>query len=180
MSTSNCGALAEPDEKTMTKTADDVRSETGLPDGQQELADEFTAVLVIAIANKLTRGASKFYRTNWNIGVVEFRILMCLRPGVGRAIGDIAEAADVDKGAVSRAVKVLVDMGLVDTAAAARRVNEVTLTRTGERLARELRSAGRAREARLLSPFDAKEKRLLLDLLKRLSVGVDLMNEEDR
>ena len=164
----------------MTRTAEHARPQNDASDGQQELADEFTAVLVIAIANKLTRGASKFYRNNWNIGVVEFRILMCLRPGVGRAIGDIAEASDVDKGAVSRAVKVLVDMGLVDTAAAARRVNEVTLTPAGERLAGDLRAAGRVREARLLSPFDAKEKRVLLDLLKRLSIGVDVMNEEDR
>ena len=142
MSTSKCDNMPGTDDEALMIMADhDTGEATRTNEDRLELADEFTAVLVIAIANKLTRGASKFYRTNWNIGVVEFRILMCLRPGVGRAIGDIAEAADVDKGAVSRAVKVLVDMNLVETAAAARRRRSATPRSRGGRPRRARRGS---------------------------------------
>ena len=42
------------------------------------LADDFVAVLIIAIANRLTRGASRYYREVWNIWVLEWRIMVSL------------------------------------------------------------------------------------------------------
>jgi DNA-binding MarR family transcriptional regulator len=141
------------------------------------LADDFVAVLVIAIANRLTRGASRFYRETFDLGVVEFRIMMCLDRRMGRSIGEIGDLADVDKGAVSRSVRVLIERGLIETEAAARRVVLVRLTAAGRKLAKELRSAGLAREERLLSAFDAAQTTELRAYLHRLLAQVDVMNE---
>ena len=141
------------------------------------LADDFVAVLVIAIANRLTRGASRFYRETFDLGVVEFRIMMCLDRRTGRSIGEIADMADVDKGAVSRSVRLLTARGLIETQSAARRVVLVRLTAAGRKCATALRNAGLAREERLLSAFDAAETREIRTYLRRLLAQVDVMNQ---
>jgi DNA-binding MarR family transcriptional regulator len=143
------------------------------------LADDYVAVLVIAVANRLTRGASKYYREVWNLGVVEWRILICLGHKSRRAIGAIAEAADLDRGAVSRSVKLLGERGLITTQAGGRRVNLVSLTEAGKRLLEDLKAAGRRREQRLMAGFDANEAAKLKSLLRRLLAQVDFMNAKD-
>ncbi len=143
------------------------------------LADDYVAVLVIAVANRLTRGASKYYREVWNLGVVEWRILICLGHKSRRAIGAIAEAADVDKGAVSRSVKLLGERGLIATEAGGRRINLVSLTEAGKRLLEDLKAAGRRREQRLMAGFDASEGAMVRSLLRRLLAQVDFMNAKE-
>jgi DNA-binding MarR family transcriptional regulator len=143
------------------------------------LSDEFLAVLVIAIANRLTRGASKFYRDVWNIGVVEWRVMMCLDDHAGRPIGEIGEAADVDKGAVSRSVKVLIERGLIKAEIGARRMNLIRLTPSGKALLKDLNMSGRRRETRLLSAFSPDESAQLRAMLARLLKQVDVMNAPD-
>jgi len=143
------------------------------------LADDYVAVLIIAIANRLTRGASKYYREVWNLGVVEWRILICLGHKSRRSIGAIAEAADLDRGAVSRSVKLLDERGLITTQAGGRRVNLVSLTEAGRRLLEDLKAAGRRREQRLMAGFDANEGAKLKSLLHRLLAQVDFMNAKD-
>jgi DNA-binding MarR family transcriptional regulator len=145
----------------------------------RSLSDDYVAVLVIAIANRLTRGASKYYRKTWNIGVVEWRIMISLGHKSGRAIGEIAEATDVDRGAVSRSVELLEERGLVRTEAGGGRINLVKLTPKGKSVLQRLRAAGRHREERLMASFDAEEKTLLRALLGRLLAQVDFMNTDD-
>jgi DNA-binding MarR family transcriptional regulator len=143
------------------------------------LADDYVAVLIIAIANRLTRGASKYYREVWNLGVVEWRVIISLGHRNHRAIGEIADAADLDRGAVSRSVKLLCERGLVIAETGAGRANQVTLTAEGKRLLQKLRSAGRRREDRLLAGFTTEERPLLRGFLNRLLSQVDYMNARD-
>jgi DNA-binding MarR family transcriptional regulator len=143
------------------------------------LADDYVAVLVIAVANRLTRGASKYYREAWNLGVVEWRIIIWLGYGAGNAVGEIAEATDLDRGATSRSVKLLADRGLVRTETGGGRITRAVLTRQGETLLQQLRAVGRKREDRFLSAFDAGERKQLLAYLRRLLSQVDFMNADD-
>jgi DNA-binding MarR family transcriptional regulator len=145
----------------------------------RSLSDDYVAVLVIAVANRLTRGASKYYRKTWNIGVVEWRIMICLGHKSGRAIGEIAEATDVDRGAISRSVELLEERGLVRTEAGGRRINLVKLTPKGKSVLQRLRAIGRRREERLMAGFSAGEEILLRALLSRLLAQVDFMNADD-
>lgn len=137
------------------------------------------AVLIIAIANRLTRGASRFYRDAWTLGVVEWRVMMCLRADVAQAVGEIAERADLDTAAVSRSLKGLKARGYIETRPAARRVNHIRLTREGQAAARALRASGLRREKRLMSAFSAVEAVGLRAMLYRLCAQVDVMNDPD-
>jgi DNA-binding MarR family transcriptional regulator len=142
----------------------------------KNLAEDYLAVLIIAIANRLTRGASKFYREGWNLGVVEWRIMICLGYKAERPIGEIAEAADLDRGATSRSIKLLSERGLVRTETGAGRINRARLTKKGEELLQHLRAAGRRREGRLMSTFNSNERKRLLSFFRRLLSQVDFMN----
>ncbi len=152
------------------------RKASGEPKRASGLADDYVAVLIIAIANRLTRGASKYYREVWNLGVVEWRVIVSLRQEGRRSIGEIAEAADLDKGAVSRSVKLLCERGLLNAESGVGQLNQVSLTATGKRLLEKLRAAGRRREARLMAGFTPDERPLLLGFLNRLLSQVDFMN----
>jgi len=145
----------------------------------QPLTDDYVAVLVIAVANRLTRGASKYYRDHLNLGVVEWRIMICLGHRSPRPIGEIAEAADLDQGAVSRSIKLLCERGLVGTVAGGGRVSLAGLTKAGEMLLQDLRAVGRRREERLMSTFTPDERRQLRHLLGRMLSQVDFMNADD-
>jgi DNA-binding MarR family transcriptional regulator len=154
--------------------------EAGTAIGQlQPLTDDYVAVLVIAVANRLTRGASKYYRDNLNLGVVEWRIMICLGHKSPRPIGEIAEAADLDQGAVSRSIKLLCERGLVRTVAGGGRVSLASLTKNGDVLLQDLRAVGRRREERLLSTFTRDERQQLRHLLGRMLSQVDFMNADD-
>jgi DNA-binding MarR family transcriptional regulator len=145
----------------------------------KNLSDDYVAVLIIAIANRLTRGASRFYREAWNLGVVEWRIIICLGYKAERPIGEIAEATDLDRGATSRSIKLLSKRGLVRTETGAGRINRAKLTKKGEELLQHLRAAGRRREGRLMSTFNSSERKQLLPFLRRLLSQVDFMNADD-
>jgi len=154
--------------------------ETGAAIGQlQPLTDDYVAVLVVAVANRLTRGASKYYRDNMNLGVVEWRIMICLGHKSPRPIGEIAEAADLDQGAVSRSIKLLCERGLVRTVAGGGRLSLASLTKRGDTLLQDLRAVGRRREERLMSTFTRDERQQLRDLLCRMLSQVDFMNADD-
>jgi len=164
----------------MTRAAASGNADTGAAIGQlQPLTDDYVAVLVIAVANRLTRGASKYYRDNLNLGVVEWRIMICLGHKSPRPIGEIAGAADLDQGAVSRSIKLLCERRLVRTVAGGGRVSLTSLTKTGDALVQELRAVGRRREERLLSTFTPQERRQLRHLLVRMLSQVDFMNAGD-
>jgi DNA-binding MarR family transcriptional regulator len=145
----------------------------------KNLSDEYVAVLVIAIANRLTRGASKYYRETYDLGVVEWRIIICLGHASAPTIGEIADATDLDRGATSRSIKLLADRGLVRTETGAGRINRARLTRQGETLFRHLKAAGRRREDRLMAAFTPTERKQLLSHLRRLLSQVDFMNSDE-
>lgn len=164
----------------MTKDETSGNGESAAAIGQlQPLTDDYVAVLVIAVANRLTRGASKYYRDNWNLGVVEWRIIICLGHKSPRPIGEIAEAADLDQGAVSRSIKLLCERGLVRTVAGGGRVSLASLTKKGEVLLQDLRAVGRRREDRLMSTFTRDERRQFRHLLGRMLSQVDFMNVDN-
>ncbi len=149
---------------------------SGEPKRAGGLADDYVAVLIIAIANRLTRGASKYYREVWNLGVVEWRVMVSVGHQDPRSIGEIADDADLDRGAVSRSVKLLCERGLLRAESGAGRLNQVSLTAPGRRLLEKLRAVGRQRESRLMAGFTAEERPLLLGFLNRLLSQVDYMN----
>lgn len=134
------------------------------------LAEEFMSVLIIGLANRLSRGASAYYRKTWNIGMPEWRVILVLRKTGGLNVGEVAEAADLDTAAASRSLKLLQRQGMVtiEQTRTRGRAALARLTRRGALLATRLNRAGHERQARLVAALAADDRKRLVELLTKL------------
>jgi len=144
------------------------------------LADESFGILVAALSGRLNRRAGNFYQRRYGFGMAEFRVLLtlCLVDGVN--VGEVAQAADMDKAAASRSLRLLQERGYVamQQTPTRGRAAIARLTREGEVLARDVRQVARQRNERLLSVLSAEERVLAETLVRRLIDGVEHMNKE--
>jgi DNA-binding MarR family transcriptional regulator len=145
------------------------------------LAEDYVAVLITGLANRLNRGASNYYRKHWNIGTAEWRIILSLGKKTDLSVGEIAEAADLDNAAASRSLKVLKHRKLVNIEQTSRRGRAavVSLSADGVALHAQLKIAARRRQERLLAEFDARQIAELRTLLRKLIDGVPHMNRDE-
>jgi DNA-binding MarR family transcriptional regulator len=136
-----------------------------------KLAQEHVAVLVSNIGMRLNRGATAYYRAAWNLGMAEWRLLIVLNSTASLNVGELAEAADLDKAAVSRSLALLEERKLVSVEQTRTRGRAAIarLTTEGQKLSAKLLQISRAREARLLKNFSRDEKDRLNALLQKLS-----------
>lgn len=139
------------------------------------LANEHLAVLVSTIGMRLNRGSTAYYRAAWNIGIVEWRILMTLNSIQSLNVSELSDAADVDKAAASRSLALLQKRQLVsvEQTRSRGRAAIVRLTADGRNFAARLTGVSRAREKRLFKNFPAADKARLTDLLHQLSRALD-------
>ena len=139
------------------------------------LAREHVAVLVSTLGMRLNRGATAYYRAAWNIGIVEWRLLMTLKSIESLNVSELSEAADIDKAAASRSLAVLADRGLIsiEQTRSRGRAAIARLTCEGREFAARITEASRKREARLFKDFSAADKQQLSELLHQLSNALD-------
>jgi DNA-binding MarR family transcriptional regulator len=145
------------------------------------LAEDYVAVLITGLANRLNRGASNYYRKHWKIGIAEWRIILCLGKKTDLSVVEIAEAADLDNAAASRSLKVLKNRNLVNIEQTSRRGRAaiVSLSAEGIELQAQLKIVARERQERLLSGFDGRQIAELCSLLRKLIDRVPYMNRDD-
>jgi DNA-binding MarR family transcriptional regulator len=137
------------------------------------------ATLVAILANRLRRGGSRYYRRRYGIGMGEWRVFLLLGAPEGICAQDICKAADLDKAAVSRSLRILDKLGWIKLGGDSNsRRRMVTLTKRGERLHEEILGVAREREARLMIDLSKDEVATLDRLLRRLIDRVDYMNKE--
>ncbi|MHC2332816.1 MarR family transcriptional regulator [Bradyrhizobium sp. USDA 4454] len=139
------------------------------------LAREHLAVLVSTLGMRLNRGATAYYRASWNIGIVEWRLLMTLKSIDSLNVSELSDAADIDKAAASRSLAVLADRGLIsiEQTRSRGRAAFARLSREGKDFAAKITEASRNREARLFKDFSAADKQQLSQLLHQLSNALD-------
>lgn len=141
------------------------------------LSDEYTAWLITSLARRLTRNASSHYTAGWGIGSTEYRLLMAIgRAGPCSAV-HAAAAADIDKAAASRSMKLLLEAGLIETVRIGRR-SETQLTEDGRSLHATLVEQTRRRDGRLTHGMSAEEIARLRADLRRLIDNLPYMNAE--
>jgi DNA-binding MarR family transcriptional regulator len=163
-----------------TIRASSAKAPTGLATPIAPLAEEYLAVLVVSLAGRLTRGASSYYLRHFNIGMAEYRIVLALGLAKGLNISAVATAADVDKAAASRSLRLLEQRGIVELEQTNGRGRAaiVHLTPAGVELERQLKKSSRQRERRFLAGLSAPEREQAVLLLKKLIAGVAHMNKE--
>jgi len=139
------------------------------------LTREHVAVLVSTLGMRLNRGATAYYRAAWNIGIVEWRLLMTLRSIESLNVSELSDAADIDKAAASRSLAVLAERGLIsiEQTRTRGRAAIAKLTAEGRAFAVRMAEASRKREARLFKDFSTADKHQLSQLLQQLSHALD-------
>jgi DNA-binding MarR family transcriptional regulator len=142
------------------------------------LGNEHLAVLLSSVGTRLNRGATAYYRTAWNLSMVEWRLLIVLKDTESLNVGELSEAADLDKAAVSRSIALLEERKLVSVEQTRTRGRAAiaTLTDEGRKLSEKLFQVSLEREALLFKYFTPSDKEQLNVLLRQLTqalVGPD-------
>jgi DNA-binding MarR family transcriptional regulator len=132
------------------------------------------ATKVAIFANRLSRAASRFYRERFGIGVVEWRLMMFIGHASETRANRICGAIDLDKGAVSRSLRVLRRMGIVsvrEDGADSRRHN-VALTAKGRALHDRIVPVALQRQRELVADLTPHEVETFHRLIDRLQAKV--------
>ncbi len=132
--------------------------------------EEFLPYRLSILSNRVSRAIAARYAETFNLTIAEWRIIAVLGRAEALSAKEIAEATEMDKVAVSRAVARLVAAKRVvarSDRADARRQN-LSLTREGESVYARIAPIALASERKLLAALDARERAQLDALLDRL------------
>jgi DNA-binding MarR family transcriptional regulator len=135
------------------------------------LAQQHITVLLVSIGMRLNRGASAYYRAAFDLGMAEWRLLLVLSGTNSLNVGELSEAADLDKAAVSRSLVLLEERKLVSVEQTRTRGRAAIarLTAEGKKLSTQLMQVSLQRQARLFKNFARADKARLNALLHQLS-----------
>ncbi|PZO55709.1 MAG: MarR family transcriptional regulator [Alphaproteobacteria bacterium] len=135
--------------------------------------EDFLPYRLSILSNRVSRAIAARYAKTFDLTIPEWRIIAVLGRRPGLTAKEIAEATEMDKVAVSRAVARLVVAKRLRASADAddaRRQN-LSLTAQGESVHARIAPIALAAEEKLLSALDARERRELDALLDRLLVA---------
>jgi DNA-binding MarR family transcriptional regulator len=132
--------------------------------------EDFLPYRLSILSNRVSRAIAKRYAKAFDLSIPEWRVIAVLGRRPGLTAKEIAEAAEMDKVAVSRAVARLTTAKRV--AARADRYDArrqlLALTREGESVHARIAPIALASEQQLLTALDAQERQQLNRLINRL------------
>lgn len=138
--------------------------------GELLVLEDFLPYRLSILSNRVSRAIARRYAKTFDLTIPEWRIIAVLGRRPGLTAKEVAEATEMDKVAVSRAVARLVAARRVAARADledARR-QMLALTPQGESVHARIAPIALASERRLLSALDARERAQLDVLLDRL------------
>ena len=139
--------------------------------------ERFVPALLTFISNRVTNSASATYRRRFDIGVLDFRVMVMLSIEPGASGARIAEVIDLDKAAVSRTLNSLHRRGLISAAPGHGRARILALTAAGEATYGKVRQVAMERERLLLADLSAEDRETLRGLLRRLLAATPRLTE---
>lgn len=139
----------------------------------------YVPYFLASVNSALSRGASKRYLDTFGIGIVEWRVVAMLAIEPRITASRVCEVVAMDKGAASRALTRLLDLGYLDFEAPARdpRKKIWWLNDNGYRLHDALLTLALERERQLLSdvaPADLETFLKVMRVLRRNVDGIDV------
>src|SRR5262245_57261004 len=140
------------------------------PSGELLVLEDFLPYRLSILSNRVSRAIASRYAKAFDLSVPEWRVIAVLGRRPGLTAKEIAEATEMDKVAVSRAVARLVAAKRVAARADrddARR-QLLALTALGESVHARIAPIALASEQELLAARDARERAQLDALLDRL------------
>jgi len=132
--------------------------------------ENFLPYRLSVLSNRVSRAIAARYAKAFDLTIPEWRVIAVLGRRPGLTAKEIAEATEMDKVAVSRAVAKLVAKRRVQAKPDAQdaRRQLLTLTAQGEGVHARIAPIALASEQRLLTALDARERAQLEGLLDRL------------
>jgi DNA-binding MarR family transcriptional regulator len=132
--------------------------------------DIYVPALLTTLSNNLTRSASTFYRRHFGVGITDWRIMYRLASEPWVTAHHICNAAQLDKGVVSRSLAWMEKRGLVlvrgDETDARRRL--VALSPAGHDLHDRITVVALERERNFLATLTTEETDAAIHLLRKL------------
>lgn len=132
--------------------------------------DNYVPAYFTWIANKLSSGASRAYRSTFHVGIETWRLLVTLAIEPAASAGRMCEVIGMDKASVSRALKSMQAQGLITITLDDQdgRLRVARITAKGRALHDQIAGIALARQKALLAVLDADERRQLVRLLHKL------------
>ena len=132
--------------------------------------EDFLPYRLSILSNRVSRAIAARYAKTFDLTIPEWRIIAVLGRRPGLTAKEVAEATEMDKVAVSRAVSKLVDskraVARADREDARRQI--LSLTAQGESVHARIAPIALASEQKLLASLSAREREHLDALLDRL------------
>lgn len=122
--------------------------------------EAFLPYRLAVLANAVSRAIARRYEDEFGLTIPEWRVMALLGVSPGLTATEVAEATPMDKVAVSRAVRGLMDAGRLKASAdkADARRQHLALTPTGLAIYRRIVPLARALEAQLIAGLGAQER----------------------
>ena len=132
--------------------------------------EEFLPYRLSVLANQVSQGIARTYSERFGLSIPEWRVIAILGRFDHIPASAVAERSAMDKVAVSRAVRQLLDLGLIRRRDGRedRRAKPLTLTAAGRRVYEAIAPAALDFEARLLAALTPTERRSLDRILTKL------------
>ncbi|TVQ39754.1 MAG: MarR family transcriptional regulator [Wenzhouxiangella sp.] len=133
--------------------------------------DRFLPYQLSRLSNQISRGIARTYEKKYGLSVTEWRVIAILGRFPGISATEVTEKSAMDKVAVSRAVRRLIDAGRIRRQANDndRRAKHLYLSEEGQAVFDAIVPAALAYEQRLVDALSDEEKQQLDRLLNRLT-----------
>jgi len=144
--------------------------------------EHFLPYRLSVVSNTVSQGIAHIYQQNYDLTVVEWRIIAVLGGYPGLTASQIVDRTVMDKVTVSRAVKRLLERGLLKriTHGTDRRRRHLQLTQqSGQKTFEAIVPRARNYEHTLLASLTPAERQILLDLLDRLHHAAISLDEAE-
>ena len=135
--------------------------------------DRYVPGLLLWLSNKVSSSASALYHEEFGIGVTEWRVLAYFKIYPWSTASKACELMGLDKAAVSRATANLMASGSLKSRPQGLRKIEYHVTTAGSKLHDALYRYAIEREEALLAGMNAKQRQLLVLLLKQMLSNLD-------
>ena len=136
--------------------------------------DNYVPAYLTYLAGKLSNSASATYRPKFGVGITDWRIMALLAAEPWISAGRVCDVIGLDKAAVSRSVRGMKILGIVDVRWAGddKHRQVIALTRKGLILHDRIVKLSLEREQQLLKIFSAAERKMLINFLSRMHARV--------
>lgn len=133
--------------------------------------DHFLPYQLSRLSNQISQGIARTYEARYGLSVTEWRVIAILGRYPGVSATEIAAKSAMDKVAISRAVRRLIDAGRVRRQAndSDRRAKHLYLSDQGQAVFDAIVPAALAYEQRLLEALSEQERHQLECLINKLT-----------